>query len=75
MHNENKIKEINIAIKILTERVKNIDEDIKSAYDFSSFCEKIDSFEREKQFLSGSIISLTNWKKKLEEIDSDLPFC
>lgn len=75
MHNENKIKEIDIAIKVLTQRVSNIDADIKSAYDFSSYCEMIESFEREKSFLQGSIISLTAWKKKLEDIDNDLPFC
>lgn len=75
MHNENKIKEIDIAIKILTQRVNNIDADIKSAYDFSSYCEMIESLEHEKNFLQGSIISLTSWKKKLEDIDNDLPFC
>ena len=75
MHNENKIKEIDIAIKILTQRLKDIEDIVKSAYDFSSYCEMIDSFAREKSALQGSIISLTSWKRNLEHIDQDLPFC
>ena len=68
------IKDIDAAISVLRTRIEVINDTINGAGDFASYCELLDSFEREKAALSSSIMSLNRWRARLERMDTDLPF-